>query len=75
MHGLQHQVLVPFLVLHPLPQLGCHVVEADVEGWDGRGLVKRFRAGEVVPSGAEGEPQGAVLDFLESAYSCFRENV
>ena len=75
MHCLQHQILVPFLVLHPLPHHGCHLVEADVEGWDGRGLVERFRAGEVVPSGAEGEPQSTVLDFLESAYSCFRENV
>ena len=67
MHGLQHQVLVPFLVLHPLPHLGCHIVEADVEGWDGRGLVER--------GGAEGEPQSAALDFLQSAYGCLRENV
>ena len=60
MHGLQHQVLNPLLILHPLPHLGCHLVEADVEGWDGRGLVERFRAGEVVLSGAEGEPQSTV---------------
>ena len=68
-------VLLSFLILHPLPHLGCHLVEADVEGWDGRGLVERFRAGELVPSGAKGEPQSAVLEFLESAYSWFRENV
>ena len=55
MHGLQHQVRVPFLGLHPLPHLGSHLVEADIEGWDGRSLVKRCRAGEVVSSGDEGE--------------------
>ena len=30
----------PRLVLHPLPQLGGHLVEADVEGWEERGLMK-----------------------------------
>ena len=75
MQGLQHQVLVPFLVLHPLPHLSSHLVEADVEGWDGRGHVERCRAGEVVSSGGEGKPQSAVLDFLQSAYGCLREKV
>ena len=75
MHGLQYQVLVPFLVLYPLLYLGYHLVEADVEDWDGRSLVERYRAGKVVPPGAESKPQSAVLDFLHSAYDCLRENV
>ena len=64
MYGIQHQVMVPFLVLHPLPHVGCHLVEADVEGWDRRGLVKRCRAGKGIPSSTEGEPQSTVLEFL-----------
>ena len=75
MHGFQHQVLVSFLFLHPLPHLGCHLVEADVKGWDRRGLVERCQTGKIVPPGAEGEPQSAILDLLQSIYGCLRENV
>ncbi|MPC47015.1 hypothetical protein E2C01_040749 [Portunus trituberculatus] len=62
--SFQRRVLIPSLVFHPLPQLGGQIMEADIEGWEGRGLMKRRRAGEVVPSGPEGKPQGAVLHFL-----------
>ena len=48
---------------------------ADVEGWEGRCLVKRYRSSEIVPSATEGEPQGAVLYFLQSLYSCLEECV
>ena len=70
---LQVSVLIPSFVLHPLPHLGGHLVEADVQGWEGRGLVERCRAGEVVPSSTEGKPQGAVLHFLQSADGCVGE--
>ena len=54
--GLQRLELVPALGLHLCPHPGGHLMESDVQGWQGRGLMKSSRGDVVVPSGTEGEP-------------------
>ncbi|MPC44698.1 hypothetical protein E2C01_038377 [Portunus trituberculatus] len=75
MQSPQHPVLVPTFVIHSLPEFGSHLMEVDFEGWEGCGLMERCQAGEVVPPCPEGEPQDAVLHFLQSANSCMGESM
>ncbi|MPC21933.1 hypothetical protein E2C01_014937 [Portunus trituberculatus] len=73
MQTLQYPVLVPTFVIHSLPEFGSHLMEANAEGWEGRGLVERCQGGKV--RSTEGEPKGAVLHSLQPANSCMGESV
>ena len=62
---------------HSSSSIHCHTLAAISWRWTLKAGMDAasWSDSELVKSGAEGEPQNTVLDFLESAYSSFRENV